>query len=385
MPISWRQVWTSSIAMDGRPLSQLEDLGTPEMIIHKYNRIAVIVTVALFVALSHHALRAARAVEPKTRLDIAGTQFTINGEPSFLHGISYYGALGARRQFVVRDLDDMQRYGFNWIRVWATWSAFDNDVSAVDNEGRVRESQMEKLKWLIAECDRRRMIIDVTLTKGEGRLGNAHVSALDKHALALETLTLELKEWRNWYLDMANEHNIRSKSLATKFVSFEDARTLRNRVKKVDEQRLVTISYVRDPSKEDVCSYLLDVQVDFLSPHRPRNPKSARETATITRQYLTWMRAFGRLIPIHYQEPFRRDFSKGWQPTVEDFQTDLKGAIESGAAGWCFHNGDNRWGQDAQPRRSFDMRQRRLFEQLDSVELEAIKKMAAAVGKGKRE
>jgi len=385
MSISWRQVLTLAIAMDGRPLSQPEDLGTPEMIMHTYVRIAVVVTVALFVALSHPALRAAETAESKTRLEIAGTQFTINGKPSFLHGISYYGALGARRQFVVRDLDDMQRYGFNWIRVWATWSAFNNDVSAVDNEGRVRESQMEKLKWLTAECDRRGMIVDVTLTKGEGRLGNAHVSALDKHALALETLTLELKEWRNWYLDMANEHNIRSKSLATKFVSFEDARTLRNRVKKAAEQRLVTISYVRDPSKKDVRSYLLDVQVDFLSPHRPRNPKSANETARITRQYLTWMGESGRLIPIHYQEPFRRDFSKGWQPTAEDFQTDLEGAIESGAAGWCFHNGDNRWGRDGQPRRSFDMRQRRLFQQLDSVELEAVKRMAATVIKAKRE
>ena len=97
------------------------------------------------------------------------------------------------------------------------------------------------------------------------------------------------------------------------------------------------------------------------------------------------MREFERLIPIHHQAPFRRDFSKGWQPTAEDFQTDLKGAIESGAAGWCFHNGDNRWGLDAQPRRSFDMRQRRLFEQLDSVELEAVKKMAAALSKTKRE
>lgn len=95
MPISWRQVWTSPIAVDSRPLSQLEDLGTPEMIMHKCLRIAVVVTVALFVALSHPALRAAEAAESRTRLEIAGTQFTINGKPGFLHGISYYGALGA--------------------------------------------------------------------------------------------------------------------------------------------------------------------------------------------------------------------------------------------------------------------------------------------------
>lgn len=118
----------------------------------------------------------------RTRLEIDGTRFTINGKPTFLHGISYYGALGASQQFILRDLDDMQRCGLNWIRVWATWSAFGNDVSAVDNEGRVRELHMDKLGWLVAECDRRGMIVDVTLTRGEGRLGNAHVSALDKHA-----------------------------------------------------------------------------------------------------------------------------------------------------------------------------------------------------------
>jgi hypothetical protein len=285
---------------------------------------------------------------------------------------------------VVRDLDDMQRHGLNWIRVWATWSAFDNDVSAVDNEGRARESYMEKLKWLIAECDRRRMVVDVTLTRGEGRLGNAHVSVLDKHARALETLASELKPWRNWYIDMANEHNIRSKKLSTKFVPFDEARELRDRLKKVDQKRLVTISYVRDPSIEDVRAYLFDVQVDFLSPHRPRNPDSAGQTAKTTRQYLTWMRQLGRVIPVHYQEPFRRDFSRGWQPTAEDFVTDLRGAIQGGAAGWCLHNGDNRWGQDAQPRRSFDMRKRRLFEQLDSVESEALKKLAALVGQAER-
>ena len=96
------------------------------------------------------------------------------------------------------------------------------------------------------------------------------------------------------------------------------------------------------------------------------------------------MRELGRVVPVHYQEPFRRDFSKGWQPTAEDFVTDLRGAIRGGAAGWCFHNGDNRWGHDAQPRRSFDMRKRRLFEQLDSVELEALGKMAALAGTAER-
>ncbi|WP_456337533.1 hypothetical protein [Fervidibacter sacchari] len=67
-----------------------------------------------------------------TELGVKGSQFTINGKPAFLLGISYYGALGAPKEFILRDLDDIQRYGFNWLRVWATWSAFGKDVSAVD-------------------------------------------------------------------------------------------------------------------------------------------------------------------------------------------------------------------------------------------------------------
>ena len=306
-----------------------------------------------------------------TELGIDASRFTIDGRPVFLHGISYYGALGAPREFILQDLDDMQKCGLNWIRVWATWSAFDNDVSAVDNQGRPREPYMGKLKWLVAECDRRGMLVDVTLTKGEGRLGNAHVSDLDAHSRALETLASRLKASRNWYVDMANEHNIRSK-----YVSVEDARKMRDRVKQTDGKRLVTISYVRDISKEDVGRYLFDVKVDFLSPHRPRNARSAAQTAGTTQQYLTWMGELGHVVPVHYQEPFRRDFSKGWQPKAADFVTDLGGAIEGGAAGWCLHNGDSRWAPDARPRRSFDMRRNRLFTQLDDVEQESLKKLA---------
>ena len=313
-----------------------------------------------------------------TELGVAGSRFTVDGQPTFLLGISYYGALGAPNELILQDLDDMQKHGLNWIRVWATWSAFDNDVSAVDDAGRAREPYVEKLKWLVAECDRRKMIVDVTLTRGEGRLGNAHVATLDAHLRALETLTGALKPWRNWYVDMANEHNLRSRTVASKFVSFEDARRLRDGVKGVDGKRLVTISYVGDISKEDVRHYVNDVQVDFLAPHRTRNPRSPAQTRRITRQYLADMRDQGRVVPVHYQEPFRSDFSKGWQPAAADFLADLQGAIEGGAGGWCLHNGDNRWADDALPRRSFDMRTKRLFEQLDAVEQQTLKQLSTA-------
>src|SRR4051794_40783591 len=66
----------------------------------------------------------------RTVLGLRDPRFTINGRPMFLLGISYYGALGAPDDFLRRDLDEMQRDGFVWLRVFATWGAFDQDLSA---------------------------------------------------------------------------------------------------------------------------------------------------------------------------------------------------------------------------------------------------------------
>jgi hypothetical protein len=40
--------------------------------------------------------------------------------------------------------------------------------------------------------------------------------------------------------------------------------------------------------------------------------------------------------------------------------------------GRCFYNGDTRAAKDGQPRRSFDLSMKRLFEQLDEEELKVL-------------
>ena len=74
-----------------------------------------------------------------------------------------------------------------------------------------------------------------------------------------------------------------------------------------------------------------------------------------------------RPLPLLYQEPFRRGYGS-WIPRAEDFQADLQAAREGGAAGWCFHNGDERGRPGGQPRRSFDLREKGLFGRLDDEE-----------------
>jgi hypothetical protein len=85
------------------------------------------------------------------------------------------------------------------------------------------------------------------------------------------------------------------------------------------------------------------------------------------------MKKVARVVPVHHQEPFRRGYTP-WEPVAADFLTDLRGAVAGGAAGWCLHNGQERSGPGNEPRRSFDLRSRRLLEQLDAEEREVIAK-----------
>jgi len=315
---------------------------------------------------------ATQSLTAGTELGIEKTQFTINGKPTFLLGISYYAGLGAPTELCLRDLDKMHQYGFNWIRVWATWAAFDNDVSAVDRQGNPRETQLTKLKWLLRECDKRGMIIDVTLSRGNGAKGPGRLESREASSRAVETLVAALKSYRNWYLDLANERNIKDQ----RFVAFEELVALRNLVKRLDPGRLVTASHAGDISTEDLRKYLFDVQVDFLAPHRPRKAGSPEGTITQTMAYYDWMKELGRTLPVHYQEPFRRGFAPDrWEPKARDFLTDLRAAKKAKAAGWCFHNGDQRNKPDGRPRRSFDLQEIGVFDQLDDEELKFLQEL----------
>jgi hypothetical protein len=323
----------------------------------------------------HDWLLVLRKPGGKTALGVRGTQFTVNGRPTFLLGVSYYGALGAPREVIARDLDEMSRRGFNWLRVWATWSAFGQDVSAVDPGGRPRPEYLRKLARLVGECDRRGLVVDVTLSRGNGVTGRPRLQTLEAHERAAETLTRALAPYTNWYLDLSNERNVRDR----RFTDLEDLKKLRERVRELDPRRLVTASHAGDMTRAEVRDYVRTVGVDFLAPHRPRHAKSAGQTEAKTREYLAWMKGLGRAVPVHYQEPFRRGFG-AYRPKEADFLADVRGARAGGAAGWCFHNGDARGAEDGHPRRCFDLREKSLFEQLDAEERRALRGLRAAAG-----
>lgn len=200
-----------------------------------------------------------------TTLGIEGTRFTVNGNPRFLLGFSYYGGLGAPEEFVTLDLDEMQSRGFNWLRVWATWAGSGADVSAVDMQGHARQPYLDRLAWLVAECDRRGMILDVTLTRGKGAGSVADIAA---HREAVRTIVGALRGHANWYLDLANERDVRD----ARFVSVSELRELRELAASLDPKLLVTASFGgQDLNESHVREGLIDAELDFLCPHRSRH------------------------------------------------------------------------------------------------------------------
>ncbi len=353
--------------------------------IQKVNRVAFLILAGTIASLGFpppgsrgdEPVATNQAAQSPVRLAVTGTQFTLNGQPTFLLGISYYGGLGAPERFVQQDLDDLRQHGFNWLRLWATWGMFDEDVSAMDAQGNAREPYITRLQQLIAHCDQRGIIVDVTLTRGplsRSKQGRG-VTSFEAHRNAVELLIHRLRSYGNWYLDLANERDVRD----DRYVAPEELRQLRQLVRQLDPDRLVTASFGgHDLSRNDIREATEEIGVDFLAIHRPRHDDSPKQTQPMSRKYLDLMRDMQRMVPVHYQEPFRRGYGN-WEPTRDDYLTDLRGALSGGAAGWCLHNGQQQHSDDHHPRRSFDLTQRRLFDQLDPVEMEVIARAKSIV------
>ena len=305
-------------------------------------------------------------------LGVSGTSFTLDGKSTFLLGASYYGALGIEdARYAEQDLEDLARYGFNWVRVWATWDFDATDVSAVAPDGSIRQPYMKRLKRLCTLAGKHGLVVDVTVTRGKSP---NFPSTLQEHKAVMTTLTQQLKRFRNVYFDVGNERNVGDR----RHVRMSEVGELIDAVKRIDPQRLCTASHGGDIAAEEVVGYIGAGKVDFLCPHRPRNPESAGQTASRTRDYVESMQSAPRVVPVHYQEPFRRGYGK-WMPLAADFLRDLRGAREGGAAGWCFHNGASRESADGRPRRSFDMRpgEGRLFSQWDAEEREFLGRLCS--------
>jgi len=301
--------------------------------------------------------------------------FTLDGEPTFLLGVSYYGALGlGSSELVARDLDDMVASGFNWIRVWVFWDAGEENVSALTAEGEPREPYLSRFLSLVRECSKRGVILDCTLRRDSQ--SDRAPRNLAQHLVCVRRIARELLPFRNVYIDVANERDVGD----SRHVPMEEVGKLIAAIKGIDPQRLATGSGVPHSAKE-LEAYAAVGRCDFIAPHLCRDEGCAAKTEGTVRRYGEWMREAGVRLPVHLQEPFRRGYGR-YEPSAEDFIRDAVGARRGGAAGWCLHNGSSRSRPAEPPFRSFLMNEKvgRLYDQWDDVEREVLSRLAREVG-----
>jgi hypothetical protein len=176
-------------------------------------------------------------------------------------------------------------------------------------------------------------------------------------------------------LDLANERDVRD----ARHVPVEELKALGGLAHELDPKLLVRASFGgHDLDEADRREAFLTIGLDFVAPHRPRDPDWPAQTEARTRACQSAMTALGRPAPMLYQEPIRRGYGR-WEPSAADFLDDLIGAIAGGGAGCCFHNGSGRGAAAEDPRRSFVLHAPRLFDQLDAEERKVVDQAASQI------
>ena len=200
------------------------------------------------------------------RLGAQGARFTLDGQPAFLLGASYYAGQGAPDAILRRDLDLLQEHGFNWIRAWTTWAAFGHDVSSVDTDGYPRAVYLERSgsAWS-AQCGQRRMVVDVTFSRGNGATGPPRLQGLEPHRRAVRVVVERLRDQPNWYLDLANERNV----MGTRYVGADAARPVPAGTRAGPPPAGDGSCAGGDLTADEVRRSVQDVGLDFLALHRP--------------------------------------------------------------------------------------------------------------------
>ncbi|MFQ5825236.1 MAG: cellulase family glycosylhydrolase [bacterium] len=264
------------------------------------------------------------------RVGILSDQFTLNGQPTFLLGVSYFDG----RNFHQSDLNKLAANGFNLIRIWLDWRT-DNFF---DENGSWREGAEQDLIGLVDYANSQGLVVDVTILDNNMSFGDSQ----SKRRQVVQKVVEALKGKTNILFDLVNEHNHIGYNT---IVSHGEASLLRSIVKTIDQDRIVTISStgchilcgstIDGLDRTNIQEELNEVKVDVLTTHFLRDDKWARKTGqrvTILKNYLV---SIGKNIPIYLQEEDRR--SDGTGPDADDFLTAAVQARDAGAAGWIFH------------------------------------------------
>jgi hypothetical protein len=280
---------------------------------------------------------------------ISGDKFTVNGQPTFLIGVSYFDG----SNYQVSDFDALAARRFNLIRIWLDWGTAGDGRSFFDGSGAL--VQGAKLLNLVRAARARGLVVDVTILDPGLTFG-------DVNRALRETATL-LKDEPNVFFDVMNEHDHgggpRSHAEVAGFISTVRANA---------PNRPVTVSstggHLMDTANIEE---EMNAGVQIVTPHFERTSDWYDRTDDRVRFVKNYIASRGRNLPVYLQEEARRGHS-GLDPSKDQFLQAAREARDAGAAAWVLHT-------DA----GFDLGANSFFGAVDPVELDTLNSLADTI------
>ena len=287
------------------------------------------------------ALATPARAAPGPALTIDSHAFQLGGRPVFLIGVSLFDALAAvppRDQ----DLDALNTWGVNLVRVWAHWH---DPIYRPD--GTLSPAGRTRLLDLAKRLESRGLILELVLLR-PGQLPGQPFAVFSSEAArvsAVESMTSALRDFRAVLFDLFNEHDHPDGP-----ISHRAARVLRDRVKAIDPGRLVTISSTEhhlvsatgevgeagaQNLREEVGVDRDAVGVDLVAVHLPRTLDWAAATSGRVRALRALLDRASRPVPIYLNEERRSE--RGQSLAADAYERAVTEARAGGAAGWVFH------------------------------------------------
>lgn len=207
----------------------------------------------------------AAALAPAAEITVQGPAFHLDGKPFAYTGVSFFNAIynpafNSSSAARLAWLDKFSLYGINVIRVWVQWDNARGFVDACPEcslyrpDGTLREDRLATLKAILADADRRGMVVELVLFSQESWRENIRLNeaAAEK---AVRQLAAELKPHRNLTFQVWNEFSWHTAPLA-------------RIIKSVDPNRLVSSS----PGFAGVLTAGAEETslMDYLTPHTSR-------------------------------------------------------------------------------------------------------------------
>jgi hypothetical protein len=300
-------------------------------------------------------------------ITIKDGQFIQNGQPAFLLGLSYFDGLSASPKIFNSDLRYFGERGFNALRVWANWyTEFQpHTTGLLESDGTVNAQMLDRLHHMIAAADKNGFVIKLTFSRHP-----MEKVPFENYRDGILTVVKAIKNSPNVLLDLQNETDHcgrQSDPDCLGHLSFAQVRELRDAIKDIDPDRIVTASFGGGDA-DDYKSFLEQTKVDFIATHGPPRKKDWAEKTAVEMK-----RARAQVdsqIPILFDEPGRCD--KGVdckdRTAAQQFLIAAQNAKRSGAAGWFFHTAAG-----------FRLNNRPMHERLNRTEKIVANKLAEAV------